>query len=46
LEVSGNITATQNTLDRQSRSTTRVYVQRIAIKRDFYSDEVFKRWGG
>jgi site-specific recombinase XerD len=45
-EVSGDITATQNALDHQSRSTTRVYVQRIAVKRDLYSDEISKRWGG
>jgi hypothetical protein len=38
------ITATQNALDHQSRSTTRVYVQRIAVKRDLYSDEISKRW--
>ncbi len=43
-EVSGDITATQNALDHQSRSTTRVYVQRIAVKRDLYSEEVSKRW--
>lgn len=45
-EVTGDITATQNALDHQNRSTTRVYVQRIAVKRDFYSDEVSKRWAG
>ncbi|MFL6285766.1 MAG: tyrosine-type recombinase/integrase [Pyrinomonadaceae bacterium] len=44
-EVSGDITATQNALDHQNRSTTRVYVQRIAVKRDLYSNEVSKRWG-
>ena len=44
-EVTGDITATQNALDHQSRSTTRVYVQRIAVKRDLYSSEVSKRWG-
>jgi integrase/recombinase XerD len=43
-EVSGDITATQNALDHQNRSTTRVYVQRIAVKRDLYSNEVAKRW--
>jgi integrase len=45
-EVTGDITATQNALDHQNRSTTRVYVQRIAVKRDLYSGEVSKRWGG
>jgi integrase len=43
-ELTGDITATQNALDHQSRSTTRVYVQRIAVKRDLYSNEVAKRW--
>ncbi|HEX8720747.1 MAG TPA: tyrosine-type recombinase/integrase [Pyrinomonadaceae bacterium] len=43
-EVTGDITATQNALDHQNRSTTRVYVQRIAVKRDLYSEEVSKRW--
>jgi integrase len=45
-EITGDITATQNALDHQNRSTTRVYVQRIAVKRDLYSNEVSKRWGG
>lgn len=44
-EFTGDITATQNALDHQNRSTTRVYVQRIAVKRDLYSEEVSKRWG-
>ena len=44
-EVSGDITATQNALDHRNRSTTRVYVQRIAVKRDLFSEEVSKRWG-
>ena len=44
-EVTGDITATQNALDHQNRSTTRVYVQRIAVKRDLYSKEISKRWG-
>lgn len=43
-EVTGDITATQNALDHQNRSTTRVYVQRIAVKRDLYSNEISKRW--
>lgn len=45
-EFTGDITATQNALDHQNRSTTRVYVQRIAVKRDFYSQEISKRWSG
>jgi site-specific recombinase XerD len=44
-EVTGDITATQNALDHQNRSTTRVYVQRIAVKHDLYSNEISKRWG-
>ena len=44
-EVTGDITATQNALDHQHRSTTRVYIQRIAVKKDFYSEDVSKRWG-
>jgi integrase len=45
-ELTGDITATQNALDHQNRSTTRVYVQRIAVKRDLFSEEISKRWGG
>jgi site-specific recombinase XerD len=44
-ELTGDITATQNALDHQNRSTTRVYVQRIAVKRDLYSEEISKKWG-
>lgn len=43
-EFTGDITATQNALDHQNRSTTRVYVQRIAVKRDLYSSEISKKW--
>lgn len=43
-ELTGDITATQNALDHQNRSTTRVYVQRIAVKRDLYSEEISKKW--
>lgn len=43
-ELTGDITATQNALDHQNRSTTRAYVQRIAVKRDLYSNEISKRW--
>lgn len=45
-EFTGDITATQNALDHQNRSTTRAYVQRIAVKKDLYSNEISKRWGG
>ena len=44
-EFTGDINATQNALDHQNRSTTRVYVQRIAVKRDLYSSEISKKWG-
>jgi|SRR5919205_529860 site-specific recombinase XerD len=44
-EVTVDITATQNALDHQNRSTTRAYVQRIAVNKDLYSDEISKRWG-
>jgi len=43
-EFTGDITATQNALDHQNRSTTRVYVQRISMKRDLYSEEISKKW--
>lgn len=43
-EYTGDITATQNALDHQSRSTTRVYVQRIGVKKDLYSGEVSRIW--
>lgn len=43
-EFTGDITATQNALDHQNRSTTRVYVQRIAVKRDLYSGVVSRIW--
>lgn len=45
-EVTGDITATQNALDHQSRSTTRAYVQRISVKADLYSGEVARVWRG
>lgn len=43
-EVTGDIAATQSALDHQNRATTRVYVQRIAVKRDHYSEEISRRW--
>jgi site-specific recombinase XerC len=43
-EETGSITATQEALDHRNLSTTRVYVQRIAIKRDKHSIRVSKRW--
>lgn len=44
-ELTGSITDTQNALDHKNPSTTRVYVQRIAVKRDLYSNEILSRWG-
>jgi integrase len=43
-EETGSITATQEALDHRNPSTTRVYVQRIAIKRDKHSERISKRW--
>jgi integrase len=45
-EETGSITATQEALDHSNPSTTRVYVQRIAIKRDQHSQRISRRWGG
>lgn len=43
-EETGSILATQEALDHSNPSTTRVYVQRISIKRDQHSEKVSKRW--
>jgi integrase/recombinase XerC len=43
-EDTGSIIATQDALDHRNPSTTRVYVQRIAIKRDQHSKRVSSRW--
>jgi site-specific recombinase XerD len=43
-EDTGSITVTQDALDHRNPSTTRVYVQRIAIKRDQHSRRVSSRW--
>jgi integrase len=43
-ELTGSITETQNALDHKNPSTTRVYVQRIAVKRDLYSNDILRRW--
>jgi integrase len=45
-EETGSISATQEALDHKNPSTTRVYVQRIAIKQDKHSQSISKRWGG
>jgi integrase len=42
-EETGSITATQDALDHKNPSTTRVYVQRIAIKRDLHSGRILRR---
>lgn len=44
-EETGSITATQEALDHRNPSTTRVYVQRIGIKRDQHSERISRRWG-
>jgi integrase len=44
-EETGSITATQEALDHSNPSTTRVYVQRISIKRDQHSERISRRWG-
>lgn len=42
-EETGSISLTQDALDHRNRQTTRVYVQRIAVKRDLYSERVAER---
>lgn len=42
-EETGSITDTQDALGHRNAATTRVYVQRIAIKRDKASDKVIRR---
>jgi integrase len=43
-EETGSIIATQDALDHKNPSTTRIYVQRIAIKRDLHSQRVSNRF--
>lgn len=43
-EDSGSITETQDALGHRSAATTRVYVQRIAVKRDKHSERILKRF--
>lgn len=45
-EETGSMTATQNALDHANLSTTTVYVQRIAVKRDLHSAAVSRRRKG
>jgi integrase len=42
-EDTGSITETQEALGHRNLSTTRVYVQRISIKRDKHSEQISKR---
>lgn len=44
-EETGSIIATQEALDHSNPSTTRVYVQRIVVKRDQHSERISRRWG-
>lgn len=45
-EETGSIVETQDTLNHSNPSTTRVYVQRIAVKRDRHSALVMQRFAG
>lgn len=42
-EETGSISATQDALDHRNRATTSHYVQRIAVKRDLYSEGIAGR---
>jgi integrase len=42
-EETGSFTDTQDALGHRNASTTRIYVQRIAIKRDKYSERITRR---
>lgn len=42
-EESGSITDTQDALGHRNAATTRIYVQRIAVKKDKYSDRITRR---
>jgi integrase len=42
-EETGSISATQDALDHRNRATTSIYVQRIAIKKDLYSERLASR---
>jgi integrase len=43
-EDSGSITETQDALGHKSAATTRVYVQRIAVRRDRHSEQILGRF--
>jgi site-specific recombinase XerC len=42
-EETGSFVVTQDALEHQNLSTTTVYVQRIAVKKDLHSDAVARR---
>jgi integrase len=42
-EMSGSLSETQDALGHRNQTTTRVYVQRIAIKRDRHSRRILER---
>ena len=42
-EESGSITDTQDALGHRNAATTRIYVRRIAVKKDKYSDRITRR---
>ena len=44
-EDTGSIIEVQDALGHRSASTTRVYVQRVAVKRDRYSEALGQRLG-
>jgi site-specific recombinase XerC len=44
-EDTGSITETQEAPGHRKLSTTRVYMQRIAVKRDKYSERISQRLG-
>jgi integrase len=43
-EETGSIVVTQEALGHSNLSTTRVYVQRITVKRDQHSERISRRW--
>ena len=42
-EESGSVMDTQDALGHRNAATTRIYVQRIAVKKDKYSDRITER---
>lgn len=43
-EDSGSITATQDALGHKNAATTRVYVQRISVRKDRHSEQILRRF--